>query len=83
MSTTFSAPAAAQATAGHAWASALAAALKRRWVDYLTWRIQQAAIAELSSMSDRELKDIGLTRSTIWGAVRSEAVRDRASSRRS
>jgi uncharacterized protein YjiS (DUF1127 family) len=43
---------------------------------YITWRIEQAAIAQLWAMSDRELKDIGLTRSEITRAVRLE-VRDR------
>jgi uncharacterized protein YjiS (DUF1127 family) len=59
----------------------LVATLKRWWVVYMTWRIEQAAIAQLWSMSDRELKDIGLTRSEITGAVRGEATRDRAFSR--
>jgi uncharacterized protein YjiS (DUF1127 family) len=34
-------------------------------VAYITWRTEQAAIAQLWSMTDRELKDIGLTRSQI------------------
>lgn len=55
--------------------------LKRWWKAYMTWRIEQVAIAQLWSMSDRELKDIGLTRSEITGAVRGEAARDRAFSR--
>jgi uncharacterized protein YjiS (DUF1127 family) len=32
-------------------------------------------------MSDRDLKDIGLTRSESTGAVRGESARDRLSSR--
>ena len=48
---------------------------------YITWRITRAAIAQLCSMSDRELKDIGLTRCDITCAVRGEAARDRAFSR--
>jgi uncharacterized protein YjiS (DUF1127 family) len=72
-----SAPAAAQGTAWHtawrSWASGLAATLNRWSVAYITWRIEQAAIALLWSMSDRELKDIGLTRSEITAAVRGEA----------
>jgi uncharacterized protein YjiS (DUF1127 family) len=43
----------------------------------MTWRIEQAAIAQLWSMSDRELKDIGLSRSEITSAVRAEAAHDR------
>jgi uncharacterized protein YjiS (DUF1127 family) len=81
MSTISSAGAAAQGTAGHTAlhtalhfrASGLAATLKRWWVAYITWRIEQAAIALLWSMSDRELKDIGLTRSEITSAVSGEA----------
>jgi hypothetical protein len=33
----------------------LAATLKRWWLAYITWRIEQAAIAQLCVMSDREL----------------------------
>ena len=49
-------------------------ALLGRWTGYrsealvadlITWRIEQAAIDQLRSMSDLELKDIGLTRSDI------------------
>jgi uncharacterized protein YjiS (DUF1127 family) len=78
MSTNFNAPAAAQAIARRSQALGLVAALKRWWVAYITWRIEQAAIAQLWSMSDRELKDIGLTRSEITSNVRIDAVRDRA-----
>jgi uncharacterized protein YjiS (DUF1127 family) len=34
-------------------------------VPYITWRMQNIAIAQLRAMSDRELEDIGLTRSDI------------------
>ena len=62
----------------YSWASGLAATLKRWRAAYITWRIEQAAIVQLWSMSDRELKDIGLTRSEITSNVRIDAVRDRA-----
>jgi uncharacterized protein YjiS (DUF1127 family) len=39
---------------------------------YLTWRLERAAIAQLWAMSDRELKDIGLSRSKIASAVKLE-----------
>ena len=78
MSTNFNAPAAGQAIAGPSQALGLVAALKRWWLAYITWRIEQAAIVQLWSMSDRELKDIGLTRSDITSNVRIDAVRDRA-----
>jgi uncharacterized protein YjiS (DUF1127 family) len=81
MGTNPSVLAAAQRTTGHPWASGLAAILKRWWLAYATWRVERAAIAQLQSMSDMELKDIGLTRSDITGAVRGEAARDRAFSR--
>jgi uncharacterized protein YjiS (DUF1127 family) len=81
MSTISSAPAAPQGITGQSRARELLAIFKHWWVAYMTWRIQQVAIAELWSMSERELKDIGLTRSEIMGSVRGEAARDRAFSR--
>jgi uncharacterized protein YjiS (DUF1127 family) len=45
-------------------------ALKRWWSAYLLWRMEAAAIDRLRSMSDRDLKDIGLTRAAIVPAVR-------------
>ena len=69
MSIIYGAPIAAQRTTEQSRTRGLVAILKRRWEAYLTWRIEQAAIAQLLSMSDRELKDIGLTRSQIPGAV--------------
>jgi uncharacterized protein YjiS (DUF1127 family) len=69
MSTISNAPAAVQGPAGHPRASGLVATVKRWWVAYFTWRIK-AAIAQLCSMSDLELKDMGLTRSDITRAVR-------------
>ena len=47
----------------------LAATLKRWSAVYLNWRLRQAAIAELAVLSDRELKDMGLTRGEIEGSV--------------
>ena len=61
--------------AGQSWSRQLVATLKGRWASYQTRRAEQAAIAELWSMSDRELRDIGLTRSEITGAVKYRAVR--------
>jgi uncharacterized protein YjiS (DUF1127 family) len=78
MSTISSAPNTAQgilAPAGLGW---LRATLTRCWMTYLTWRIEQAAITQLELMDDRELRDIGLTRSSITRAVRVEPARDRA-----
>jgi uncharacterized protein YjiS (DUF1127 family) len=69
MSTTFTAPAAPQGMAGQSWARKLVTTLERWWIAYMTWRVERAAIAALSAMSNRELKDIGLTRSEITSAV--------------
>jgi uncharacterized protein YjiS (DUF1127 family) len=54
----------------------LLAVLKRWWVGYTTWRDEKKAIAQLMSMNDWELKDIGLVRSGIASVVRGEATRD-------
>ena len=50
----------------------LLAAVKTWWVAYFTRRMERAAIIQLHAMSDRELEDIGLTRSQINHAVRGE-----------
>jgi uncharacterized protein YjiS (DUF1127 family) len=75
MSTISSAPSAERGITGRSWAGGFAATMKRWWADYMTWRIEQAALAHLWMMSDRELKDIGLTRSQVTNAMRGEAAR--------
>lgn len=50
---------------GGVWFSFLA----RRWVAYLKWREQRAAIAILRSLDDRILKDLGLYRGEIESIV--------------
>jgi uncharacterized protein YjiS (DUF1127 family) len=60
MGTISSAPGAAQGMAELSATSRLLATLKRWWVAYMTWRIQRAAI---TSLGDRQLKDIRFTRS--------------------
>lgn len=67
-----SAPTAPEARTRKSWTVGLPATLKRWWVAYITWRIEQAAIAQLWKMSDREFKDIGLTRSAITCGLRGE-----------
>ncbi len=52
-----------------AWAG-IAARIANWWAGYMARRIEQAAIACLSAMTDRELRDIGLTRGEIATAVR-------------
>jgi uncharacterized protein YjiS (DUF1127 family) len=51
----------------------LFATFERWWVAYLTWQLERA-IAHLSMLSDRELKDIGIHRSQIPAAVRDDAT---------
>ena len=88
MSTMSSAPTAPQEMAGQSWARDLikdlvdCATLNCWCVAYLTWRIERAAITQLESMSDRQLSDIGISRSEIMGAVRDEVDRARARSPR-
>ena len=91
MSTMSRAPTAPQEIAGQSWAKdlvkdlvkGLGATLNRWCVAYLTWRIERAAITQLWSMSDRQLRDIGISRSEIDSAMRDEAERIRAFSRTS
>jgi uncharacterized protein YjiS (DUF1127 family) len=47
------------------------------WTAYLAWRGERTAITQLKSMSDRELRDIGLARSQIAAAVRGNIHRER------
>jgi len=81
MSTISATPASSEAFTGNSWVTRPAAALKRWWMAYLTWRLEQAAIAQLGALSDRELKDIGLRRCEIESAVRREPKCDRAVNR--
>jgi uncharacterized protein YjiS (DUF1127 family) len=80
MSTISSAPA-PQGLPGQSLLVGPVAALKRWWIAYLTWRMEQAAIAHLWSLSDRTLKDMGLTRSEIPRVVRGELAEHRRSRR--
>ena len=69
MSTTFYTPATIRVRSR---GSGLIATVKTWWMSYLTRRIERAAIIQLHGMSERELQDIGLTRSQIERAVRGE-----------
>jgi len=62
---------------GQSWTERLSIALKRWWAAYKTLRAEQAAIIHLSSMSDVQLKDLGLTRSQISSVVKGDASRSR------
>ncbi len=67
------APTAAQHTTWHSWPGG-PAAMNRWWAAYIAWRIRRNAVNALQSMSDLGLKDIGLSRSEVTGAVRHDAV---------
>lgn len=56
--------------AGPSLTARAGATLLRWWVAYMTWRVERAAIAHLAAMTDRQLKDIGVSRSDIVVAVR-------------
>jgi uncharacterized protein YjiS (DUF1127 family) len=59
----------------------LAGGIRCWWDSYNSWRLQEAAIARLKSMSDHELKDIGISRSQIDFAVMGDVRRSPTSSR--
>ncbi|MGA7253056.1 MAG: DUF1127 domain-containing protein [Pseudolabrys sp.] len=77
MSAIFSATAATRGITGRSCVNGTAATLNRWWAAYVTWRLERAAINTLSSLNDRELKDMGLDRSEIMGAVKGRVARER------
>jgi uncharacterized protein YjiS (DUF1127 family) len=60
-----------QIVAWQSWVAGLLDGLNRWWSVYLTWRFERSAVRQLGSLSDRQLKDIGLDRSEIVRAVKS------------
>jgi uncharacterized protein YjiS (DUF1127 family) len=83
MSTISAGPASSETFAASSWTARPVAVLKRWWIAYLTWRLEQTAIAQLEALSDCELKDIGLRRCEIQGSVKGWPKHSRASNRRS
>jgi len=81
MSTIINATPLAQRDTAQRLSSRLAATLKAWWIAYLNWRMHELAAAQLRSMSDRELKDIGLHRTQIDAALRGDVMHDRSLSR--
>jgi uncharacterized protein YjiS (DUF1127 family) len=79
--TVSSARAAPQGLAGQFWARGVIGPLRRWLMAYKKWTAERAAIARLQLMTDRELKDIGVTRTNIMDAVRCNAARNAAYSR--
>lgn len=49
--------------------------VRRCWQAVVNWQLEQAAFAQLSAMSDRQLRDMGLARSELGPAVRGELQR--------
>ena len=56
-------------TAGNGQPHKASTVLTRWRQSYIAWRTQRAAIRHLTSLGDRELQDIGLSRSQIAAAV--------------
>ena len=52
----------------------IGAALKGWWMAYVNWRLERLAVYRLQSMSDRELKDMGVSRAQIEFAVKGESA---------
>ena len=71
MSRAFDAPANAEGRTRSS-GNTFVALVKALWLAYLARRVERAAIMQLRAMSERELRDIGLTRSQIEPAVRGE-----------
>jgi uncharacterized protein YjiS (DUF1127 family) len=67
---TISNPAIRRSNAAGHLLSLAGVAVKDLWGNYVAWRIEQAAIAQLNSMSARALHDIGVARSQIEVAVK-------------
>jgi uncharacterized protein YjiS (DUF1127 family) len=75
MRTTLDVPVSPQGFTETSVAKRLVAKLSGYWTTYSNWRAEQAAIAELRSLSDRDLKDIGLHRSEILSVIRNPPTR--------
>jgi uncharacterized protein YjiS (DUF1127 family) len=69
-------PSAAQSFASPARAWSPGTVLSGLWAAYTIWRDKRLAMARLHAMSDRQLRDIGITRSEIEFAVGGERERD-------
>lgn len=66
----FSTSISANAGGTHGLCRAIGAAVKRAWFAYMDRRLQKLISVDLHGMSDRELKDIGLSRPEINAALR-------------
>jgi uncharacterized protein YjiS (DUF1127 family) len=70
MSMNWTVPFSAPKVTGAPWLRRFAAAVEQGWTAFCQWRLEEIAAAQLKAMSDYDLKDIGLIRSEIDGAVR-------------
>lgn len=70
MSMISSIPVGSQAGAAVSPFKTIGSALRGLWITYLERRLHRQAAAHLHGMSDRDLKDIGLSRSEIESAIR-------------
>jgi uncharacterized protein YjiS (DUF1127 family) len=59
---------------GNRFPRTIGAALQGWWMAYVNWRLERSAVYRLHSMSDRELKDMGVSRAQIEFAVRGEGA---------
>jgi uncharacterized protein YjiS (DUF1127 family) len=50
----------------------VAATVRRWWMAYMKWRLDDMAVRQLHSMTDRELKDMGVSRAEIDIRVRAD-----------
>jgi uncharacterized protein YjiS (DUF1127 family) len=64
-----------------AWCTTVSAALRRWWMAFGNILLERAAIAALSSMSDRDLRDIGVYRCEIEQCVRLDTSNHRSADR--
>jgi uncharacterized protein YjiS (DUF1127 family) len=66
-----------EAMTQQSWVSELVGALKHWWSAAKTWRLEQAAINKLSTLTNRQLNDIGFHRSEIIRAARDRITPNR------
>jgi len=62
-------PVSSRALGDKSWTARLATGLRRWRAAYLAWRSKRTALIQLAEMSDRDLRDIGLTRGEIENTV--------------
>jgi uncharacterized protein YjiS (DUF1127 family) len=64
-----------QIVISQSWTANVLTRLQHLWSAFLTPRLQRSAINQLNSLSHRQLKNNGLDRSEIIGAVRRPTTR--------